>query len=177
LPELEPYVVSEPHIDDIEGGLESPGCQPGSITMKNCSFSWTNHEAKLAPIDGGNDKKKGKKERRGSGNSAKVSISSGKGGSSSVGSADEEVLVDVKTLRNISVQIHAGELIGVIGTVGSGKSSFLSAILGEMEPMNGSRVYIPKSDDQRNESNFMAYCSQTPWVVNDTLKGNVLFGE
>lgn len=63
--------------------------------------------------------------------------------------------------------------MAVVGSVGSGKSSLLSAILGEMEPMQGSKVYIPRP----NEANgYVSYCSQTPWVVNDTLRGNVLFG-
>lgn len=57
------------------------------------------------------------------------------------------------------------ELIAVIGTVGSGKSSFLSAILGEMVQLQG----------ERGVQGTTAYCAQTPWIQNLTLRQNVLF--
>lgn len=40
-------------------------------------------------------------------------------------------------LKNLSVSIPEGSLVAVVGQVGSGKSSFLSAILGEMEKLEG----------------------------------------
>ena len=41
-------------------------------------------------------------------------------------------------LRNIKLKVPKGSLIAVIGPVGSGKSSLLSAILGEMDKISGS---------------------------------------
>jgi len=41
------------------------------------------------------------------------------------------------TLRNISLKVPEGSLVAIVGTVGSGKSSLLSAILGEMEKQSG----------------------------------------
>ena len=88
-------------------------------------------------------------------------------------------------LKSISCSIERGSLVAVVGTVGSGKSSFLSAILGEMESIDGTKVYMPpsKEDDkgegkkvQGSRENLISYCSQSPWVVNDTLRGNILFG-
>ena len=40
-------------------------------------------------------------------------------------------------LNNINLRVKTGQLIGVVGTVASGKSSLLSAILGEMNKLNG----------------------------------------
>lgn len=40
-------------------------------------------------------------------------------------------------LQNINLQIPQGSLVAVVGTVGSGKSSLISAILGEMEVISG----------------------------------------
>ncbi len=82
------------------------------------------------------------------------------------------------TLRDISCTIEAGSLVGIVGTVGSGKSSFLSAVLGEMEAVDGAKVYIPREEsaEEQKNSNFSSFCAQTPWVVNDTLRGNILFG-
>ena len=79
-------------------------------------------------------------------------------------------------LKNIVCSIERGSLVAVVGSVGSGKSSFLSAVLGEMESIDGGKVYMPPKDASENGASLVSYCSQSPWVVNDTLKGNILFG-
>ncbi|KAJ8673709.1 hypothetical protein QAD02_004971 [Eretmocerus hayati] len=71
------------------------------------------------------------------------------------------------TLRNINLQIKQGQLIAVVGTVGSGKSSLVSAFLGEMEKLSG-RV---------NTRGSIAYVSQQAWIQNATLQDNILFGK
>ncbi|XP_014802622.1 PREDICTED: multidrug resistance-associated protein 1-like, partial [Calidris pugnax] len=70
-------------------------------------------------------------------------------------------------LKNLTVSIPEGSLVAVVGQVGSGKSSFLSAILGEMEKLEGTV--------QRRGS--VAYVSQQAWIQNDSLQENILFGE
>uniref|UniRef100_A0A672TVD4 ATP binding cassette subfamily C member 6 n=1 Tax=Strigops habroptila TaxID=2489341 RepID=A0A672TVD4_STRHB len=67
---------------------------------------------------------------------------------------------------NLSISIPEGSLVAVVGQVGSGKSSFLSAVLGEMEKLEGTV--------QRRGS--VAYASQQAWIQNDTLQENILFG-
>nr|AHK05647.1 ATP-binding cassette transporter sub-family C member 1 isoform X7 [Tigriopus japonicus] len=69
------------------------------------------------------------------------------------------------TLKDINVQIRKGSLVAVVGVVGAGKSSLLSAILGEME----------KTDGQINQSGTLAYVPQQAWIQNMTLKNNILF--
>jgi len=178
LPELSKYVISEPHPDDKDDP-SAPGSQSGSITMNDASFSWTNRGLNLKPIESGQKSKK--KERRDSASSQGSNASSGRPSLSVKNSRHgnvnpEDPLSDVETLRNLNITIESGELIAIVGTVGSGKSSFLSAILGEMEPLNDSKVYIPRGADMTNDGKFISYCCQTPWVVNDTLRGNILFG-
>ncbi|XP_020285956.1 multidrug resistance-associated protein 1 isoform X1 [Pseudomyrmex gracilis] len=70
-------------------------------------------------------------------------------------------------LRNINFHVEQGQLVAIVGTVGSGKSSLLSALLGEMDKVNG-RV---------NTKGSIAYVSQQPWIQNATLQDNVLFGK
>ncbi|KAK3091915.1 hypothetical protein FSP39_023706 [Pinctada imbricata] len=72
-----------------------------------------------------------------------------------------------KTLSNISLEIPEGSLVAVVGSVGSGKSSLLSAILGEMEKLKGSV----------NVKGSVAYVAQQAWIQNATLQDNVLFGK
>ncbi|KAJ5076658.1 multidrug-resistance like protein 1 isoform i [Anaeramoeba ignava] len=69
------------------------------------------------------------------------------------------------TLFNINATIKSHELTMIVGPVGSGKSSFLSAILGEI-PRNSGSVFV---------SGSIAFVPQTPWILNGTLKENIIF--
>ncbi|KAJ2799091.1 hypothetical protein H4R20_004568, partial [Coemansia guatemalensis] len=69
-------------------------------------------------------------------------------------------------LENINVKCKKNELIAVIGRVGSGKSSLVSAILGDMIKHSGD-VTVRGS---------IAYVAQQPWILNATLRDNILFG-
>ncbi|KNC82173.1 hypothetical protein SARC_05531 [Sphaeroforma arctica JP610] len=70
-------------------------------------------------------------------------------------------------LRALNVQIQPGELFAVVGAVGSGKSSFLAALIGDMTCADGD-VYVNGS---------VAYAAQQAWILNGTLKDNVVFGK
>ncbi|KAH9270061.1 hypothetical protein BASA83_007891 [Batrachochytrium salamandrivorans] len=70
------------------------------------------------------------------------------------------------TLNDISLSVRDAHLVAVVGTVGSGKSSLISAILGEMYKTSGS-VTVRGS---------IAYVPQTAWIMNTTLRDNILFG-
>jgi ABC-type transport system involved in cytochrome bd biosynthesis fused ATPase/permease subunit len=72
----------------------------------------------------------------------------------------------INFISSINLQIHQGSLVALVGMVGSGKSSILAALLGEMSKVNG-RVSI---------SGKIAYVPQTAWIMNATLKDNILFG-
>ncbi|KAG7491926.1 hypothetical protein MATL_G00008620 [Megalops atlanticus] len=69
-------------------------------------------------------------------------------------------------LKRVSVRVPRGSLVAVVGHVGSGKSSLLSAMLGETERRSGS-VTVKGS---------VAYVPQQAWIQNATLKDNILFG-
>ncbi|KAF5286638.1 hypothetical protein FQA39_LY16212 [Lamprigera yunnana] len=70
-------------------------------------------------------------------------------------------------LQNINLKLNKGGLTAVVGSVGSGKSSLISALLGEMEKVSG-RV---------NTIGSIAYVSQQAWIQNATLQDNILFGK
>ena len=70
------------------------------------------------------------------------------------------------SLHNIDLEVKQGELLAVVGPVGSGKSSLMSAVLGEMHRVAGSVSVKGR----------VAYVSQTAWIPNDSLKNVILFG-
>ncbi|XP_047577990.1 multidrug resistance-associated protein 1-like isoform X2 [Lutra lutra] len=72
----------------------------------------------------------------------------------------------IPVLKNLNIKIPEGALVAVVGQVGSGKSSVLSAILGEMEKLTGVV--------QRKGS--VAYVAQQAWIQNCILQENILFG-
>lgn len=71
-------------------------------------------------------------------------------------------------LTDIDFRASAGELVAVVGEVGSGKSTLLRSILGETVPTSDCGELIVNGD--------VAYCSQTPWIRNMTLRDNILAG-
>jgi ABC-type multidrug transport system fused ATPase/permease subunit len=79
-----------------------------------------------------------------------------------------ELLVNrsMHTLTDITFSIRKGELVAVVGAVGSGKSSLLNALLGEM--------LVTKGSVELNGS--VAFCDQRPWILNDTVQNNITFG-
>ncbi len=78
-------------------------------------------------------------------------------------------------LRDISVDFPAGRLSLIIGPTGSGKSSMLAAILGEMLESQDGQV-IRNKFDTSGASRF-SYASQLPWLENGkSVRDNILFG-
>ncbi|NXY43194.1 MRP3 protein, partial [Ceuthmochares aereus] len=71
------------------------------------------------------------------------------------------------SLKDINLLVPSGALVAVVGHVGCGKSSLVSALLGEMEKLEG-EVAVKGS---------VAYVPQQAWIRNATLKDNILFGQ
>ncbi|KFW01139.1 Canalicular multispecific organic anion transporter 1, partial [Eurypyga helias] len=69
-------------------------------------------------------------------------------------------------IKDVTLDIAPGSLVAVVGAVGSGKSSLVSAMLGEMQNIKG----------HINIQGSLAYVPQQAWIQNATLKDNILFG-
>ncbi|XP_031814417.1 multidrug resistance-associated protein 4 [Sarcophilus harrisii] len=74
---------------------------------------------------------------------------------------------EIPTLQNLSFTVRPRELLAVVGPVGAGKSSLLSAVLGELPRHNGLVTVRGR----------IAYVSQQPWVFSGTVRSNILFGK
>ncbi|KAL1477414.1 hypothetical protein MTO96_017487, partial [Rhipicephalus appendiculatus] len=71
------------------------------------------------------------------------------------------------TLDDLNISVPTGALAAVVGSVGSGKSSMLSAFLGDMVKLKGSV----------NINGSVAYCPQQAWIQNASVKNNITFGQ
>ncbi|CAK9828615.1 ABC transporter C family member 4 [Anthophora retusa] len=71
------------------------------------------------------------------------------------------------TLAGVNLELQKGKMYAVIGMVGAGKTSFLSAILGEIDVIEG-HVKVNGS---------LSYAGQEAWVFGSTVRQNILFGQ
>ncbi|KAK5992840.1 Pleiotropic ABC efflux transporter of multiple drugs YBT1 [Cladobotryum mycophilum] len=90
-------------------------------------------------------------------------------------------------LKNINLSFPAGELSVISGKTGTGKSLLLSALLGEVDLLEGA-VFAPptlssleRNDQKAHPGNWIlpgsvAYVGQTPWLESVSLRDNILFG-
>ncbi|XP_049919634.1 ATP-binding cassette sub-family C member 4-like isoform X3 [Epinephelus moara] len=74
--------------------------------------------------------------------------------------------LDTPSLQNISITVKSHKLLTIIGPVGAGKSSLLSAILGE----------LPHDTGTLTVKGQLTYAAQQPWVFPGTVRSNILFG-
>lgn len=81
--------------------------------------------------------------------------------------SSKQVATRRPVLSELNFAIRGAQLTAIVGRVGSGKSSLVHAILGEMRKVKGN-VSLRGS---------VAYVAQTAWIFNDTLRNNITFGK
>jgi len=116
-------------------------------------------------------------------------------------SSFEQTPHQTPVLSNISLELRRGEIFGLISHSGLGKSALLQGIFGELYPQphrchSGltSIANLPQGDvevegmftfsfnnrieiiptDLINLNGRIAYCAQTPWILNDTIMNNII---
>ncbi|KAJ5715756.1 oligomycin resistance ATP-dependent permease yor1 [Penicillium malachiteum] len=127
-----------------------------AIKIENAEFSWDKSQAAPPEEEKDADKDKKKDELKSD-------------GSSDVTLSPDEDAVDPNApfiLPSLSLKIRRGELLAVIGGIGAGKSSLLSALMGDMR----------KSGGRLRLSSEVAYCPQAAWIQSATVRENILFG-
>lgn len=142
-----------------------------AVVIKNADFTWERHptqdaEDSLTGAGGPHGKKsaakKDKKDKR-------ASIQSNQNGSGTATPSDVTAVEEEKPfeMKDIDLTFGRNELVAIIGSVGSGKSSLLAALAGDMRKTNGD-VVIGAS---------RAFCPQYAWIQNATVRDNIIFGK
>ncbi|KAJ9214480.1 hypothetical protein DTO166G4_3884 [Paecilomyces variotii] len=174
---IEQFLLAEDQKDDIEIRKDSLD----AVAIEHADFTWEANPDEEAKGGQGNNKKfdakKAKKEAKKAQKTKasedhdpeKMPVSS-TDISQAVTPDDtsEETPGPQPPFKILDINLVAGkqELIGVIGSVGSGKSSLLSAIAGDMRRVRGSAVI----------SGSRAFCPQQAWIQNATILENITFG-
>lgn len=125
-----------------------------AITITGGAFSWPSAEAAAAPAPV-------KREKVIDDDADSIDLEKGADNEES-----EEASGPLPFLRDVNISIKRGSLTAVVGNVGSGKSSLLSAIIGEMMRVSG----------EVNCNGNVAYCAQQAWIQTSTIQENILFG-
>jgi ATP-binding cassette, subfamily B, bacterial PglK len=86
--------------------------------------------------------------------------------------------VGINALSNLSLKIHAGESIGLIGSSGSGKTTLVDTLLGLLEPQQGEIIFNgePLKGALTAWRSHVAYLPQQIFLIDNTLKRNIALG-
>ena len=86
----------------------------------------------------------------------------------------------IEALKNLSFKVNKGETIGIIGPVGSGKTSIFELIIRLYEPSSGRILINNKSLSSfklKNIRKIISYVPQNPFLFSDTIADNIKFGK
>ncbi|KAG1821818.1 ABC protein [Suillus subaureus] len=135
----------------LEGALVINTDQEPALVVKDATFEWESFEKESSKVfswEKGEGKDKSTKDDK-----LKEQPTHGK-----------DALFRVK---NVTMTIPRGQLVAIVGSVGSGKSSLLQGLIGEMRKVSG---YV-------SFGGRIGHCPQTTWVQNATLRNNITFGQ
>jgi ATP-binding cassette subfamily C (CFTR/MRP) protein 1 len=139
-----------------------------AVVIKNADFTWERHptqDKEDAPVKMGGPAKNAVKEKK----DKRASVQSKENGSGTATPSDITVVEEEKPfeIKDIDLTFGRNELVAIIGSVGSGKSSLLAALAGDMRKTNG-EVVIGAS---------RAFCPQYAWIQNASVRENIIFGK
>ncbi|CAM9122833.1 unnamed protein product, partial [Ectocarpus sp. 4 AP-2014] len=155
---------------------------PGLVSLKGASFRWTSGREEDQHAKAFRDLIEGTKKRKDQG------ISDGADAAPIEEDNEAETNAEGLTLDAIDLRIEPGQLVGVVGPVGSSKSSLLMAMLSEITPertSGGPGTAAVEGCAGHGQSEVrprvsvlgsLAYASQEPWIQSSTIRENILFG-
>ena len=137
----------------------------GQISVKNSTIYWGDPEQPMANRD---DSSSHSLDMSSSRHSTKSKSNEADDNKATTNNSEEpEVRYHQPIVNNADLNVNPGELLAVIGRVGSGKSTLCSALLNE--------AFIGKGSISLKGS--VAYVAQSAWILNATLRDNITFGK
>ncbi|KAF9237604.1 ABC transporter [Melanogaster broomeanus] len=124
-----------------------------AVRVRGADFSWDSPPPQP-------EEKKGKGDKKGMFKKKKKSKPSTP---STPPPVDEAKIFKV---TGVDLEIPRGQLVAVVGAVGAGKTSFLQGLIGEMRKTAGTVEF----------GGSLAYCAQSAWIQNATIRDNICFG-
>ncbi|KAL1410098.1 hypothetical protein Q8F55_004101 [Vanrija albida] len=140
-----------------------------AIRAKGVTFQWASipETEQIAGGKGGKGGRggKGKKEKKTKSPFRTPSKTPPK--TPSVKDAEPAEAAEPFKIEDLNLEVPRGRLVAIVGPVGSGKSSILQGLLGEMRTLSGTVEFGGRA----------GYCQQSAWIQNATLRDNILFGQ
>ncbi|KAM0204425.1 hypothetical protein ACHAPI_000183 [Fusarium lateritium] len=152
---IEEFLLQEEMVEDMT--IDSTG--PNAIRLEDASFTWEKSHKEES------DKEKADKAKK-----IKDKDNHAPAPQPETSGDDTSTLVEEREpfkLHDLNFDVKRNELVAVIGSVGSGKSSLLSALAGDMRKTEGHVTFGASR----------AFCPQYAWIQNTTLKNNIVFGK
>jgi ABC-type multidrug transport system fused ATPase/permease subunit len=147
---------------------EDPMFPIGKLSIENGTFAWETSETKKACEQFSKYLNarfgSGKKGAPGEGDKKKLDSETGEKTLEKIKDKSQEEKDNYITLRDINITIEPGTIVGIVGLVGSGKTSLSNAMIGEMLKLSGSVKFNGK----------LAYIAQNAWIMNGTLRENII---
>lgn len=168
---IQEYLMSEEQDDEAKFDPDAKN----ALDVHNADFTWerTVTQDKEKTIGAGRKGPPSPADKKADKDAAKAAKKAAKSAENQTGDAtpdDSSTLVEDREpfkLQNMNFSIGRNELVAIIGSVGSGKSSLLAALAGDMRRTRG----------EMTMGASRAFCPQYAWIQNTTVKENILFGK
>ena len=161
---IQDFLLAEEQEDDFIWDLEGKN----AVAIEDADFTWERTVTQDSEKDGPPSKKQIKEAKRSS-KALKASVDPEKSNDSGEGTDSASTVTQTEPfkLHDINFSVGRNELIAIIGGVGSGKSSLLAALAGDMRRTKGDVIMGASR----------AFCPQYAWIQNATVRENILFGK
>ncbi|MCJ1261370.1 hypothetical protein MMC22_001234 [Lobaria immixta] len=158
---IQEFLLAEEQGDDFIWDMESKN----AICMDHADFTWERTVTQVPDKVGNSDQKVPEQAKQQEKITLELTMPRVPAGET--GDPGVRALAEPFKLHDMNFSVKRNELIAVIGGVGSGKSSLLAALAGDMRRTSGS-VTLGAS---------RAFCPQYAWIQNATVMENLLFGK
>ncbi|KAL1732291.1 P-loop containing nucleoside triphosphate hydrolase protein [Schizophyllum commune] len=136
-----------------------------ALVAEKASFSWDSPPQE-------EEQAKGKKARKADAKEAKKSSpadlkKAAEAAADERAKTEKEKEEQVFQVKDINMSIPRGQLVAIVGSTGSGKTSLIQGLVGEMRKTEGTVIW----------GGSISYCPQSAWIQNATIRENICFGQ